>query len=102
MPRSGDPMFDNLFAKHLGALVEERLVPYVESVNYQAINDPAKANNLRKRLTTLRAIAVSRTKREMREEGEGERLKQIKEERVPKRERYFREERGQEREEVSP
>ena len=97
LPRSGDPMLDNLWAKHLGALVEERLAPYVEQPEYEALDPGAKMRRLRQRLVTLRAIAKNRAAREMREAGEGERLKAIREERVPKRERFYREERDRER-----
>ena len=100
LPKSGEPLFDHLWAKHMGQLVEERLVPYVGTDDYQRLGDGAKMKRLRDRLVPLRAIAKGRTRREMLETGEGERLKAIKEEAMPRRERFYREERRREREEA--
>ena len=102
LPKSGEPMFDNLWSKHMGRLVEERLSTYVQSESYLRLSDAEKMKRLKDRLIPLRALAKSRTTREMRELGEGERLKAIKEEAIPRRERMYREERRQHREGVRP
>ena len=87
-PSTGDPRADNLLAKHMGSLAEERLVPYVATGDYQRLSDAEKMNVLRKRLSAIRAIARGRARRE-----EPEVFKEIKEERRPARERLLREER---------
>jgi len=99
LPKSGDPLFDNLWSKHMGQLVEERLGAYVTGEAYRRLPDGARMERLRDRLIPLRAIAKGRATREIREMGEGERLKAMKEEAIPRRERLYRDERRQQREE---
>lgn len=88
-PSTGDPVADNLIAKHMGPLAEARLVPFVQSAEYRILSDAARMNALRLRLESIRGAAKTQAMRE-----DFERFRALEEARRPARERLLRQERG--------
>jgi len=97
LPRTGDDRADGIIARHMGALVEQRVVPRVEHPRYQAMEDREKAFRLDEWLDEARAAAITRAKREAPDVFRG-----LKELRMPRRTRAFRALRREQREGVTP
>ena len=88
LPSTGNPEADNLIAKHLGPLVENRLAPAVKGLKYRSRTDAEKMNLLRDALGDLREVAVKQAKKE-----KPDLFRQIRIERLPSRQRFLLEER---------
>ena len=87
-PSTGDPVADNVLAKHMGQLAESQTISKINSLRYQGLSDPQRMEWLRMELTRIRAIAKAAAKRE-----EPDLFKEAAAERVPARKRLLNQER---------
>ena len=90
LPSTGVPEADNLLAKHMGQLAEERIVPQIGQPFYTEMRPGAQQDWLRRRLGTIRSLARIRARAEARDL-----FGEVKQRREPARRRLMLEERRQ-------